>query len=184
MDLIMMHLCGEKVELTLQQKDTLDKIETADRFLCQWKDKQKVILMLMQKYGMGEVTAWRYIQKAEYAFGPMRRVEKDYAKALLIDVMWQEYNEMKLDRSKYHKSIVALLGKISDTYGFKFEDQIVDPDMLKQHTNVAIFMIGEKQAITLDLTKHNALPQEEIDKLLNALQEQNNFTAFEEIEHG
>lgn len=171
----------EQGTLTTKQRDILDKMKEADRLLIQYKSGPDVILMMQAKYpGMSHTTAWRMIQYAEYAYGPLRRTEKDYARRLLIDDVWKEIEVCKGNRPKYHRTIAQLYKVLLEAYGFKQDDAGIDPETLEMHQNVAVFIL-DKKTFTLDIDRLDKMPMEERIKLQEELKAQHDYANYEEV---
>jgi hypothetical protein len=171
----------EQTELTPKQKDIMNKMMEADRLLYQYKDTQTVIKMLQAKFpGISQTTAWRMIQYAEYAMGPLRRVEKDYAKRLMIDDIWKEIEIYKSNRAKYHRSIASLYKVLFELYGFKIDDEIIDPDALKARTNVAVFIL-QNNTYSMDLDKMTNIPMEERQKMIDDIANNMKYVDYEDL---
>lgn len=171
----------EQGTITPKQKEILDKMKEADRLLSQYKSTPDVILMMKAKYpGMSHTTAWRMIRYAEYAYGPMRRFEKDYARRMIVDDMLKEIEIMKKDRPRYHKTIAAMYKNIMEAVGFKEEENVIDPDDLVMHQNVVVFVLDGK-TFKMDLDKYERIPMEERVKMMEELESQNGYAAFEEV---
>ena len=182
-DQILAYLKGDQHELSDEQQERVFKIELADRLLMQHKNTNTVFKMMQKKYpGLHRTTIYRIISDAQSLFGPIRRPEKDYARRMLIDDCWKKIQALEKDLVGNAKSIAAYYKVLVDAYGFKFQEQdYVDPSELGQHNNLLVIKIDQNKVGTLDLNKFNNYSPEEIDRLMNAFEDEITDADFEDI---
>lgn len=187
MDVMLAYLQGDQsVELTAEQREKLLKIELTDRLIMQHKDHATVSKMLRKRWpAMHRTTTYRLIYLAQHLFGPVRKPAKEYARKMLIDDVWHKIKVLSSDDKavKENAKHLAQFYKILvDAYGFKIQEaDHINPDDLGQHQNILVIQIDANKVATLDLNRYNNLSDDEIGRLMEALQPDITDAEFEDI---
>lgn len=178
----------QKGDLSILNEDDLKyyyMLSSADDIIRDYRNYGKGIRhmakMLTVKYTISEVTAYKLLNEAKYAWRSVNIVEKDNWRPILLDMQMGAYKLMMANPSKNFKHINAAIANMIKLVGLDQKDAEQIPiEKLGGNKYVMVFnMNGEMKEMPFESIVK--MKEDEKEKLMALIAEQANDVTFEEI---
>lgn len=145
------------------------------------KGVRHIARMLMVKYSVSEVTAYKLINEAKYVWRSINIVDKDHWRPILLDMQMGLHKLMMANPSKNFKNLNASIANMIKLVGLdQKEAEQIPLEKLGNNKYVMIFNInGEMKELPFSSIM-NMKPDEK-EKLLDLIATQADSVSFDEI---